>query len=322
MYSNTANFRGAHTMNFAKYWRHHLTLHPPNNQQNLEEMVSLIKEHNADIIGMGEIDKCTHWSARINQPKYLSERLNFHSFYGQNYTSPAPWLYTANTGNAVLSRFPIDRHFSKNISFEHSNLFECLTTQIGSKKFIHAIHNLPNNKFLHVVCTHFSTSFRTLRNTNALDIIKYFKENILPLHKSCGDSYIFMGDLNTVPLYSQKRHGFIDSDEKEATKTNKLVDKIMQAVTNKVEEVFPDDYRKDYTMRFLRHSGLFKSTMHVDPFNQKDIDDGRYHTYPQKPNRMIDYIFVSPDIKTTDVETIKVGFSDHRVIKTVVFVPD
>jgi len=322
LYSNAANFRGDHTMNFARYWRHHLSLHPPHNKANLEKMVAMVKEQNADIIGIGEIDKCTHWSARIDQPKYIAERLDFDVLYGQNYTSPLPWLYSADTGNAVLSRFPRDKNLSGVIKFEHSNLYECFTGLIGAKRFIHDVIPLPNGKFIHAVCTHFSTNFRELRETNALDIVKYFKENILPLHESCGDSYIFMGDLNTVPLFTQKRHGFDDSDEREIKKTGTIVDKLMDGITAKVAEVFPDDYRKDYTLNILKSSRLFKSTMKIDPFNPKELDDGRYRTYPQKPNRMIDYIFVSPDIETTDVETIKVDFSDHRVIKTDVFVPD
>lgn len=330
--SNAANFRGDATMNFARYWNHHLSLQPPNNLQNLEELVELVNSTGADIVGINEIDKCAHWSARVDQPEYLKQRLGYYGVYGRNYDSPAPWLYTANTGNTVLSRFPVDTLLSQTVKFKRQNWFERITASIGTKHFIHTVHTLPNRRVLHVVCTHLSTNFRDLRENGAVEIVEYFAKNILPLYRKCDDSYILMGDFNTVPIYTSRKHGFNDGDDDEKdfdmhTILNwelgaQLLEKFVRRMTKLIKEKRPDDYRDDQTLRLLSKNGYFKSTMKINPFDPNETDDGRY-SYPNKwPNRLIDYIFVSPDIVTTDVETLPVKYSDHKAIKTTVYTPD
>ncbi|MBI4141351.1 endonuclease/exonuclease/phosphatase family protein [Candidatus Woesearchaeota archaeon] len=324
LFSNAANFRGSHTMNFRRYWKHHLSLHVPENKENLEELVGLVQSTGADVVGLCEVDRCAHWSGKIDQPKYLAERLGFDYCYAQNYRSPAPFIYTADTGNAVLSRFRIDKFSSGKRTFKRRHFYEIISKPVGSKEFLHAQYYLPNGRMLHVVCTHLATNFQSLRGWNAHDIVDYFKRNIVPLHEKCGDSYIFMGDLNTVPLYTKQRCGFNDSSLEAINADDGFADKFLKKVTQAVEYMFPEDYRNDRTLWVLKDSGLFKSTMALDPFNPNlaDISPELYGTYPQKPNRMIDYIFVSPDITTTDIIPIEVGFSDHKAIKTVVELPE
>lgn len=306
LFSNAASFRGSETMDFWKYWDHHLSLSPSDNKERLEEMVALVKDTNADIVGLAEVDRCAHWSKRVNQPKYLAERLGYDYLYGGNYGSPLPMIYTADTGNAVLSKFRVLRALSGKRHFTRRNLYELVTAPFGAKEFVHTVHYLPNSRLLHVVCTHLSTNFRRLRENNARDLCEFFAKNILPFHRECGHSYILMGDLNTVPLFTEQKHGFSDN------------------YVDLASRLFPDDYRRDYTLNILKHSGLFKSTMALDPFNQDlvDISPELYGTYPQKPNRMIDYIFVSPNVQTSDVKTVHVGFSDHRAILTTVEIAD
>lgn len=344
MYCNTANFRGNATMNFAKYWHHHLTLDPADNKKNLDDFVKLVKTNDAGIVGLGEIDKQTHWSARVNQPKYLADLLGYNYVYGRNYDSPLPFLYTADTGNAVLSRFPIDEQNSKIKAFAYKNIFEIVTTPIGRKRFIHSQHALPNGKNLHVVCTHLSVSFKKLREKSAEDLVRYFKENIIPFHESRGDPYILMGDLNTIPLYTAKKYGFVDEDDDDAFvfELGETAKKVFGVLTKNIEDLlkdslefstkfvtdnFPDDYREDKTLKILGDSGYFKSTMKQNPFNANEKDSGRYLTYPARIKkydckRMIDYIFVSPDMLTTDIDVLNSKVSDHEPIKTVVELPD
>lgn len=311
-------------MNFKRYWQHHLSRTPPDNKEKLDELVELIRKTSADIIGLCEVDRCAEWSKQVDQPKYVSEQLGYDYCYNQNYRSPLPVVYAADTGNAVLSRFPLDKFSSGARRFKHRHFYEFVTAPFGSKEFLHAIHRLPNGRMVHVVCTHLSTNFRRLRELNAFDLWDYFNKAIVPLHEKCGDSYVLMGDLNTVPLYTSQRYGFQDDVDETIDPKDSRLEKVLKKITHFVEKTFPDDYRKDYTLHILKRSKLFKSTMALDPFNPDLIDTSpeRYGTYPQKPNRMIDYIFVSPDITTTDIETIPVGFSDHRVIKTEVHIPD
>ena len=324
LFSNAANFRGNATMNFKLYWQHHLTRHPPDNKVGLEEMVALVQSTNADIVGLCEVDRCTHWSGKVDQPEYLVNRLGYDADYCQNYRSPLPYVYAADTGNAVLSRFKIDHFSSGKRTFKHRNFYERMTTLVGAKEFLHTEHYLPDGRRLHVVCTHLSTNFQSLRQWNARDLVNYFMVNIIPLHEKCGDPYILMGDLNTVPLYTKQRCGFNDASGESINSNDSLADKVLKKITNLVEKVFPDDYNDDKTLWVLKRSGLFKSTMALDPFNPNlaDISPELYGTYPQKPNRMIDYIFVSPDFKTTDIQPITVDYSDHKAIKTVVEFPD
>ena len=328
LYSNTANFRGNDTMNFEKYWRHYVTICERKYDKNLEEMVSIIRKNDVDIVGLGEVDEYADWSGRINQPRTIADKIDFDSAFCKNYYSPLPQIYCADTGNAVLSKFPIIDKKIHNFNYKH--VFEILTSPIGRKKFMHTIHELPNNKKLHVVCTHLSVNYMTLREKSAKNLVKYFKQAILPLHKSRGDSYILMGDFNTVPLYTVQKHGFKDNDFTAIFNNMDIFEKGWFLLTKFIAEKFPDDYREEKTLLILGKSNLFKSTMKQNPFNSKEHDSGRYKTYPSNicvereanNKRLIDYIFVSPNILTSDVYAIKTGFSDHDAIITVLEIPD
>lgn len=328
LYSNTANFRGNDTMNFEKYWRHYVSICERKYDNNLEEMVSIIRRNGVDIVGMGEVDECADWSGWINQPETIADKLHFDFAFCKNYYSPLPLLYSADTGNAVISKFPIIDKKVHNFNYRH--IFEIFTSLVGRKKFMHTVHELPNNKKLHVVCTHLSVSYMGLRENAAKSLVKYFKTAILPLHESRGDSYILMGDFNTVPLYTVKKYGFKDNEFTGVLDDMDIFEKGWFLLTKFVAEHFPDDYREEKTLQIIGKSNLFKNTMTQNPFNPKEHDSGRYKTYPSNirsekeadDKRLIDYIFVSPDIRTSDVYTIKTGFSDHDAILTVLEIPD
>ena len=312
-------------MNFEMYWRHYVSIRGRKYDKNLEEMVSIIRDNDVDIVGMGEVDACANWSGRINQPEYIARRVGFDAAFCENYYSPLPFVYSANTGNAVLSKFPIICEKINNFSYKH--VFEMFTSFVGRKKFMHTVHELPNDKKLHVVCTHFSVNCMALRENSAKNIVNYFKKFILPLHKSRGDSYILMGDLNTVPLYTAKKHDFRDIEIDAVFDDMDVFQKGWFLVTKLIAEQFPDDYREDRTLQILGNSGIFKTSMKQNPFDSKNFDSGTYVTYPsnikkENSRRLIDYIFVSPDITTSDIKIVRTGFSDHNAIMTSIEIPE
>lgn len=70
--------------------------------QDLNRIAEIIKESNADIIGLQEVERLSSRSNFINQTKFLAEKLNMYAVF-----SPALKIGTFQYGNAVLSRFPI-----------------------------------------------------------------------------------------------------------------------------------------------------------------------------------------------------------------------
>lgn len=62
----------------------------------------MIRESNADIIALQEVDKRVRRSESVDQPQQLAELLGMHVAFGGNIE-----LEGGHYGNAVLSRFPI-----------------------------------------------------------------------------------------------------------------------------------------------------------------------------------------------------------------------
>jgi endonuclease/exonuclease/phosphatase family metal-dependent hydrolase len=93
--------------------------------QDLSRIAEVIRECDADIVGLQEVDNLNPRSRFVNQAKWLADELGMYCAYGVN-LSIGPVQY----GNAVLSKFPIE--FYENIPLPTSG-FEprgCLWTQI------------------------------------------------------------------------------------------------------------------------------------------------------------------------------------------------
>ncbi|SNT14894.1 Metal-dependent hydrolase, endonuclease/exonuclease/phosphatase family [Anaerovirgula multivorans] len=72
---------------------------------SLDEIAEVIKNSNADIIGLQEVDNGVVRSRFQDQLKYLSEKLSMEYAYGHNYN-----VLGGMYGNGVLSKYPIESY--------------------------------------------------------------------------------------------------------------------------------------------------------------------------------------------------------------------
>jgi len=88
--------------------------------KNYDGQLNLIKEINADIIGLQE---CSKIAGSSDVVRYFADKLNMHSYFGPK------WI-TGTTGVAVLSKYPIKNaktiyHFNENVDRKQTATTEC-----------------------------------------------------------------------------------------------------------------------------------------------------------------------------------------------------
>jgi endonuclease/exonuclease/phosphatase family metal-dependent hydrolase len=98
---------------------------------NLDAIAAFLKESNADIIGLQEVDFAADRSFRIDQLDYLQQRLQmpyaaFAITWNQRYIPFPYWPPGAHfgriiSGQAVLSRFPITKHHVRTFAKPENN---------------------------------------------------------------------------------------------------------------------------------------------------------------------------------------------------------
>jgi endonuclease/exonuclease/phosphatase family metal-dependent hydrolase len=151
---------------------------PPSENEsvvNLDTIAKIIKNTNADLVGLQEIDVNLDRSYRENQAKKLAELTGMHYIFSKGID-----LDKGEYGTAILSKYPIlrtERHF--------------LPSPVASEQRSLAIVEVAiNNKKLLFANTHLD-----LRDKNKIAQAKFitsrFKNEKLPI--------IFVGDLNARP---------------------------------------------------------------------------------------------------------------------------
>ncbi|MCC5910337.1 MAG: endonuclease/exonuclease/phosphatase family protein [Clostridiaceae bacterium] len=140
---------------------------------SLDQIVDVIKESGADIIGIQEAENGVIRSRFKDQMKYLSEELSMHYVYGNNIA-----LLGGMYGNGILSRYPIE-------SYENLHL----PSGREQRGLLSATINVNGNK-LNFLTTHLGLNQQE-RNKQVNAINKYL--DTLP-HNT-----ILVGDLNARP---------------------------------------------------------------------------------------------------------------------------
>lgn len=101
--------------------------------KNYDGQLDLIREIDADIIGLQE---CSKIAGSSDVVRYFAEKLNMYSYFGPK------WI-TGTTGVAVLSKYPIKNattlyHFSENVDRKQTATTEC---QIEVGNHIYTVYN-------------------------------------------------------------------------------------------------------------------------------------------------------------------------------------
>ncbi|UCZ51545.1 endonuclease/exonuclease/phosphatase family protein [Bacillus shivajii] len=152
-------------------------------QVNLERIAEVIKNCRADIVGLNEVDK--HFSLRSDfedQIDLLAKKLDMHHAFSPSLSlKPKKSMKVRQYGNALLSRFPINKvhchHFNfisgliEGRSLLYSNI------QIESQSLDLYVTHLSLNPFLHRMQTDFIA--KTMNKQKAKTIV--------------------MGDFNMIP---------------------------------------------------------------------------------------------------------------------------
>lgn len=161
---------------------------------DVQRIADVIRDSQADIIALQEVDQLVRRSDSVDQPKRLAELLQMHVAFGANIE-----LDGGHYGNAVLSRFPIKR-FENHLLPNHG----------GEQRGVLEVElDLPDSRTLTLLSTHFDHQNQQQR----LDSVPFIDQ----LTGSIMDHPVFLaGDLNAVPespvLERLRAHWTLSSD--------------------------------------------------------------------------------------------------------------
>lgn len=244
-----------------------------------------LKEWDADIVFLQEIDFDSSRSHSINQATTLAKLAGYHFVamapsWEANYIPFPYWPISnqfgaMNSGGAILSRFPLtsnvvdllekpgDNPWWYNLFYLHRYLQQ-VEVRVSDKKF-----NIIN---LHL---------EAFDKVNREDQIKL----LVNLHKEKEIDFI-AGDFNMVP----------------------------DAATQKSKFLNGDDYEGDKSFTLMSESGLDE----VIPMDIYDNSEKDYFTFPSsKPDRRLDYIFYQRGLKLMKAEVLPSTLSDHLPLRAI-----
>ena len=166
----------------------------------MEKIADTLNRMNADIVLLQEVDIESKRSAYLDQTQYLLDHtyLNYGAYASMSEVDFAPTdgLGRVNTGNAILSKFPITE--AERIQLRLRTDQDALTKYFYAKRNIIKA-NIPalqqNGKKLFAVNIH-ATAFAT-DDTKLRHIEKYIE--VLGKINDVGDHFVTGGDLNSVP---------------------------------------------------------------------------------------------------------------------------
>jgi endonuclease/exonuclease/phosphatase family metal-dependent hydrolase len=142
-----------------------------------ERIVEVLKEIDADVIGMQEVLCHSHINKRDHQAEFIAEAMEMEFCLGDNRK-----INGGDYGNVILSRFPIRNHTNHDISITKYEPRGCLQAEIDLDGGLSSIH------FINL---HMGTSFFERRQ----QVHKILAEHVLHQPELAGRR-IIAGDFN------------------------------------------------------------------------------------------------------------------------------
>ncbi len=249
----------------------------------LDQMVAQLKEWQADVILLQEIDFDSFRSHNIDQAKYLAKHANYPYVaeavsWDAQYIPFPYWPVSRHfggmkSGGAILSKYPIldqkvtllEKPMSQpwwyNLFYLH-RYYQQVSIQFGEKVF----------KFVNLHLEAFDKKNREDQVRDLIELIKAQKIDVVT------------GDFNMVPTSATKKSKFFNDDE----------------------------YENDASFDLMAKSGL----MEVVPEDIYMKDEALYFTFPaSKPDRRLDYIFFESHLKMMKAEVLPSALSDHLPLR-------
>ncbi len=169
----------------------------------LSDIASLLREFDADVVVLNEVDFSSIWSGHQNQAELIAEEAGYRYLVEQmNIDMTSPFA-TLRFGNAVLSRHPI----KKVMLIDLPGYAGWETLLAGKKRAVLCEIELADGSRLHVVGAHFDTrGDESIRVDSARALAKVVGELESPV--------VIAGDLNSTP--SVLPGARLDSDSRTA----------------------------------------------------------------------------------------------------------
>ena len=256
--------------------------------ERLQKIGETIKNSNADIVLMQEIDFNSSRSHHVDQLKELAKITGLRYAakvvsWKANYVPFPYWPISnqfgaINSGGAVLSRYPITDNLVTLYPKPESNAWYYNAFYLF--RYSEQVNIKFGDKNLMVVDNHLEAYDKQNREEQAQllsDLVKNLKSDIV----------IVGGDMNTVPPEATKKSDFPDGT---------------------------DDYRDDNTLNILRGMSSLKEVIPIEDYTK---NESAYFTFPSfAPNRRLDYIFVPIKVNVVSMGVISVGeMSDHLPVR-------
>ena len=143
-----------------------------NGNKNFDGQLNVIREANADIIGLEESDTCRITGGNSDIVRYVANSLNLYSYYG-------PKIVTGTWGIALLSKYPI-QNAKTFYMYSEGEQTACIEAQI-----------IINSETYNVFVTHLGNGGPIIQQEEILSQIQGH------------NNVIFMGDFNFRPNTSQ-----------------------------------------------------------------------------------------------------------------------
>jgi endonuclease/exonuclease/phosphatase family metal-dependent hydrolase len=252
--------------------------------ERLKNIALLIKDSNADLVLLQEVDFDASRSGNRNQVDFLLEHTGFN--YAASAVSwdaryvPFPYLPISShfgkvkSGGAILSRFPIVNQTTDFLPKPDSNPW--YYNWFYLHRYIQTIQiDLGDSKvsFMNMHLEAYDVKNKALQARRLTELVK-----------NQSDLIFFGGDLNSLPPNASQVSNFNDD--------------------------YGDDYSADSTQIIIRSISNY-----TEPKKNNSLESDYFTFPPILPNRQLDYLFVQDSIQVLRYEVLNTGdLSDHRPI--------
>lgn len=155
-------------------------------RERLDRIGDLLKELNADVVVLNEVDFQSSWSGGVNQAEYLAKRAGYPHWAEERNLDFRVLLWTWQFGNAVLSRFPISS--AREVPLPGEVWWETIVA--GKKRAVLCEIDVPGGP-LRMIGAHLAHRSEPVRVSAAKVLAAVAKQSELPL--------VVAGDLNSTP---------------------------------------------------------------------------------------------------------------------------
>lgn len=152
----------------------------------LNKIAELLRQVDADIVVLNEVDFDSSWSYSINQAEYLAKKAGYPIWVEQRNMDFRIAFWNWAFGNAVLSKYPIQE--AQLVQLPGHSLFE--TIVLGQKQAIACEVAHPHGS-LQVIGAHLSQRSEEVRVASTKLILQRTQNSPIPT--------VFAGDLNSSP---------------------------------------------------------------------------------------------------------------------------